>query len=289
MGIIKLQGHEKFALRDGWLSKGFEQLDCENYSNVFTSASAPDVFGIGTNMVKSLRYWLRAFSLTEESRNGVKLSRCGQLIKENDPYLEDSFTLFILHSNIVKNINIATSWHFFFNYFDLPEFDKEMVFNVLLNELNKYNDTPSKEISQKSLRSDIDIILGMYSKGKEISDPEDKNTSPFSGLGLIKQAADRKYILTTPDNRLINETLLLYELAERLSDTDSLSIDSLTSGRNSLKTIYHLGSITINEYLDILDSRGYIRVDRTAGLDMVYKKADFTAESVLFDYYNNTK
>ena len=53
---IRLQGHEKFVLREGWLNKGITQVK-EN-PVVFLGKDAPDVFGIGNNMVKSLRYWL---------------------------------------------------------------------------------------------------------------------------------------------------------------------------------------------------------------------------------------
>lgn len=52
---IRLQGHEKFALRDGWLNKVLEIVP-EN-PDAFLRKDAPDIFGIGSNMVKSLRYW----------------------------------------------------------------------------------------------------------------------------------------------------------------------------------------------------------------------------------------
>ena len=55
---IKLQGHEKFALREGWINKALMILP-EN-PDAFTRKDATDLFGIGSNMVKSLRYWMRA-------------------------------------------------------------------------------------------------------------------------------------------------------------------------------------------------------------------------------------
>ena len=41
---IRLQGHEKFVLREGWLNKGITQVK-EN-PVVFLGKDAPDVFGI---------------------------------------------------------------------------------------------------------------------------------------------------------------------------------------------------------------------------------------------------
>ena len=51
---IRLQGHEKFALREEWISKALMILP--NNPDAFTLKNASDLFGIGSNMVKSLRY-----------------------------------------------------------------------------------------------------------------------------------------------------------------------------------------------------------------------------------------
>ena len=59
---IRLQGHEKFALREGWINKALRLLP--NNEDAFKRKDATDLFGIGSNMVKSLRYWMRAFGLT---------------------------------------------------------------------------------------------------------------------------------------------------------------------------------------------------------------------------------
>ncbi|NLM00127.1 MAG: DUF4007 family protein, partial [Treponema sp.] len=38
-----------------------------------------DVFGLGSNMVKALRYWLRAVGLTEEPRSGRRVQTFTEL------------------------------------------------------------------------------------------------------------------------------------------------------------------------------------------------------------------
>ena len=81
---IKLQGHEKFALREGWINKALMILP--DNSDAFTRKDATDLFGIGSNMVKSLRYWMRALGLTNAA--GTELSKIGELIAKYDPYLE---------------------------------------------------------------------------------------------------------------------------------------------------------------------------------------------------------
>ena len=181
---IRLQGHEKFALRDGWLTKGLIEVDNPDYDNVFLEKDAAEIFGIGSNMVKSLRYWMRVLGLTNET--GSELSLFGKLVKQKDTFIEDSFTLWIMHSKIAKDIHNATAWFMYFNRCDAEDLDKGMIHGILLREISKY--VPGKKISEKSLDSDIDTLLNMYSKGKENDDPEDKSISPFYQLGLIKNS-----------------------------------------------------------------------------------------------------
>ncbi|MBR4027168.1 MAG: DUF4007 family protein [Lachnospiraceae bacterium] len=278
---IRLQGHEKFVLREGWLNKGLIQIE-ENPA-VFLGKDAPDVFGIGNNMVKSLRYWLKAFGLMEEKVTvGATLSYCGKIIKEYDVYFEDIFTLWVLHSNIVHNMGEATSWYLFFNKCDVEDMEKEQIVQILIRELKKY--TNNMAFSEKSLRNDVDVILSMYGKVKKIADPEDKNISPFAQLDLIKNIDDC-YSKIQPDRRKVTEWNVLYELSRYLCDRDYISIDEISEGIGSINAIYQIGSVAINGYLDKLDAMGYIRVDRTAGLDIIYKVADITPEMVMKEYY----
>lgn len=278
---IRLQGHEKFVLREGWLNKGITQVK-EN-PVVFLGKDAPDVFGIGNNMVKSLRYWLKAFGLiVEKGVSGANLTDCGEVIKKYDAYFEDIFTLWVLHSNIVHNAEEATAWYVFFNRCDIEDMEKEQIVQILIRELNKH--TNHMPFSEKSLRSDVDVILSMYSKVKEMVDPEDKNISPFAQLDLIKNT-DGNYTKSQPDRRKVTEWNILYELAGHLCEKDFISIDEVSEGTGSICSIYQIGSMAVNEYLDKLDAMEYIRVDRTAGLDMIYKVSDMTREEVMKAYY----
>ena len=53
---IKLKGHESFSIREGWITKGIFEI--KNNSKLFSEKNLTDILGIGTNMVKSLKYWL---------------------------------------------------------------------------------------------------------------------------------------------------------------------------------------------------------------------------------------
>ena len=283
MGIIKLQGHEKFPLREGWLTKGIEILDVDEPSKIFSADYGPDAFGIGSNMVKALRYWLRAFGLIEEMPGkGVILTPFGNLIKSYDLYIENDFSLWLLHSHIVKNVDIATTWYMFFNKCDLVEFEKDDVFKVLKREIDIYSDYV--KYSERSLSVDIDVLLSMYSRDKEMIDPEDKNISPFVKLELIK-STNKTYSKSSSKSKSMSEWVILYEILEKLKDRNDISIEELSHGINGLAKLYNLTDMEINYYLDRLHGDEKIRLDRTAGLDMIYKVIDISPEEMIEDYY----
>lgn len=282
---IKLQGHEKFALREGWLNKGLIMV--KKNPAAFQGKDGPDIFGIGNNMVKSLRYWLRAFGLIEEAPGkGANLTAMGELILQNDPYFEDIFTIWLLHSYIAKNKDEATSWYMFFNKVGVQDLEKEQIERILIKEITKY--AAGAIFSEKSVGNDLDVILNMYGKTKEISDPEDKSNSPLAQLGLIKNT-NGKYSQNHPNRKDINELIILQELAYLFEGKESISIDDAINGENGLAKIYQISTVTANEILDRLDALEYIRVNRTAGIDVIYKSKDFSAISVVEEYYNKTR
>lgn len=278
---IRLQGHEKFALRDGWLTKGLSIID--KRPDAFLGSEGPDLFGIGNNMVKSLRYWMKAFKLIEENPGaGAKLSELGKIILQNDVYLEKNFTLWILHSQIAKNIAEATTWYMFFNKCNVIDMEKDEIEKILYREISQY--VMGQPFSENSLKNDVDVLLNMYSKNKVNGDPEDKSQSPFANLGLVKNT-ENLYSQTSPKRRDIDEWVVLYELAEMMRDKNEISIERVLNGTCGISHIYQVKPVLANELLDRLDAAEYIRVDRTAGLDMIYRTKAFTTESVMADYY----
>ena len=279
--IYKLKGHEKFPLREGWINKGLSVAK-EKGTHIFLESQGPDMLGVGTNMVKSIRYWMQACGLLVKDGNKEILSDMAEIIYMNDPYLEDIFSLWILHSNITKNIAQATVWYMFFNRFNVDSFNKADMQKKMQQELFKY---VGQQVTESSLKDDIDVLLNMYSKGdNKNEDPEDKIISPFSTLGIIKKE-DETYYKIQPDLRRIANELVLYEISSLLDHNKSISIETIASGERSLGAIYNMTMVTVNKYLDNLEAMGYIRVDRTAGLDMVYPENMKSPIEIIRDYY----
>ena len=130
--------------------------------------------------------------------------------------------------------------------------------------------TGEDSVSERSIRDDCAAILAMYTaKGNQDDDPEDKKVSPFAELGLIGKNGD-KFIRQRPMLNKIDSLIILYLILNELNEKGSLQIDYITSGTNMPGKILNLNRIMINDFLDELQNKDYIIVNRTAGLDIVY-------------------
>lgn len=278
----KIKGHETFAIREGWLNKGIVAV----YENpkVFQQNSGADALGVGTNMAKAIRYWMRTAGLLENHKDGVYLTELGRLIYENDCYMEDRMTLWIIHSNIAANKELATVWYLFFNTDTLKEFTRDMLYVEIRRMLEVY--TGKEDLSVRSISDDCNVLLHMYSgREEEKDDPEEKRKSPFSELGLLKKEG-RHYKKTIPKLNYLNPYIFWYILKKMFIKKREVNIRNIIEDENSPGRLLHLGRIEVNHYLDILEEEDIITVNRTAGLDMVYEKKKVDSLEILRQYYS---
>lgn len=252
---------------------------------VFSEYAGADALGVGTNMAKAIRYWLRAGGVTAESKGEVRLSAMGRLIKKYDAYFEDIFTIWLIHAGIACNAELATSWYVIFNKIGNEEYTKDELCDVLMRELKAYS--MQQELPESSVLADVTAIINMYSRDKNVDyDPEEKKVSPFSELTLLKRngITYKKYM---PAQEILPDMAVLFLIRRYFENekTDSVSIDTLLKGDMLPGKIYNLNRVALNFYLDKLASDGYIAVNRTAGLDMVYSMSTITPEKVIEKYY----
>ena len=57
--------HQTFSPRYGWLKSAYDQV-CEN-PLIFTEDDAPLAFGVGKNMVQSIKFWAEATKIIQAS------------------------------------------------------------------------------------------------------------------------------------------------------------------------------------------------------------------------------
>lgn len=268
---MKIKGHQSFHIRRGWIHKGLKEIN--KNEDLFSDKNIvlTDLFGIGSNMVTSLKYWLDALELVERKREGskvkLKLTELGKFILKYDPYLEEISTWHLLHYNLSSNEEKATTWYWFFNEYKGSKFSRENLFNSLnLYIKSKYD----KEVSERSLKDDINCLLSTYIN-RDIRTPEDNIESPFSELGLIeidnKKSGDvnyKKACKKKPDEALVYH--ILFKMA---NGKETLSLKEIIYSSNGVGNTFNLDTYGVMEILDSLQNLGYIKVIRTGGLDYI--------------------
>lgn len=278
----RFKGHESFILREGWINKGLREV-AENQF-LFQENYGADVLGVGPNMAKSLRYWMRcAKLLKEKGKDGVYLSELGETLQEKDSYLEDVFSLWLLHCNIVKNQEQATAWNIFFNDYDEMEFTREGLEREMLKKVKELEGIG--DFSEKSVENDCEALLRMYvKKSDRESDPEEKNISPFGKFELLKQKG-KYYWKNQPALHMLPAEIVWYLLGDCVSEEKSVSIDDLLVMPESPGNVLNLKRTGLVEKLEELEAKGYIAMNRTAGLDMVYLVEKKTGAEIVETYF----
>lgn len=276
----RIRGHESFILRDGWLSKGINAV--MKNPKVFFENSGADALGVGTNMAKSIRYWLKtAHLITENTTHGASLTETGTILANKDPYFEDIFSLWIVHSEIASNFELATSWSVFFNDTAVTSFTRDDLIRVMTNTLDAII---GEKIPDRSIRDDCSAILSMYAPAPESDDPEEKKGSPFSELGLIR-LKNGLYEKSRPSMGKVSPYLVLYIMADTLNKNGSIPIDTVSEGRDMPGKLLNLNRVSINDYLDYLEGKKYITINRTCGLDTVYANKKIDKAGIIKSYY----
>lgn len=280
---LKLKRHESFSIREGWLAKGIKNV--KEYGNVFALQNATDILGIGTNMVKSLKYWMTATKLIEEKNREIMLSDFGNIINEYDPYLEDIFSWWLIHINMITNIDDAYIYNLFFNKCNIKTFTKrelyEKLYALLTNEKLTFN--------ENILQDEVNMIIKTYTIDEKIDNPENNFICPLSELNLLKKVDRDTYEKNRPEIRNLPFWVVYYIICLLLDDRDNISIDELLKEENSPAKLLNMDKNLINEYLDEMKKNDLIIINRTAGLNMVYLKKKLSLNEIAEEYFKGDR
>jgi len=276
---LKLKRHESFSIREGWLAKGIKNVKQDN--KIFSSADATDILGVGTNMVKSLKYWMLATKLVEEKNRSVELSEFGNLLDEYDPYLENIFSWWLIHINMILNIDDAYLYNLFFNKCGNKMFTKRELFE----QLSKLLKSEKIEFNENILQDEANMIVKTYTIDEKIDNPENNFICPLSELNLIKKIDRDTYEKNKPDYKKLNYLVVYYLIEYIIAEKDYISIDELLKLNNSPAKLLNLDKNLINEYLDEMKRNNLIIINRTAGLNMIYIQKKLSLKEIMQEYY----
>ena len=287
---MKIRAHETFFIRKGWINKGLKYVN-KNPDVFIDKVYRPsDVLGMGNNMVKSLRYWMQATGLTEESKTGKRtqhFTELGDIVRKYDPYVEELGTLCLLHYKLAQNRELATSWYFFYNIFNQKEFSKY----DFVDALNKYLRVNGLEVAERSLDDDFNCLINTYISRSILSpekqQPESNIDSPLGELGLIAVAnkKEKTFRKVIPSINVIPVEIAMHIIKDNAKGKREIQISNIYNGENNLGKVFNLDMISLMSILHSLENEGYIKVIRTAGLDVVRVYADTDSTELVKNYY----
>lgn len=281
---MKFRAHDTFFIRKGWLSKGMERVVEKPDLFIDKNENPMDILGIGSNMVKALRYWLQTVGLTTESKKGRRiqnLTPLGEQIYLNDRYIEELGTLYLLQYQLAKQKEEATAWYYFFNEFSISEFTREEFVQALQNYILMIEGVNSVAI--RSLNDDFNCIVNTYLPRYKLNSgkvsPENNIDCPFGELGLI-DIANRKqktYKKSIPAAGSLNPWVVFSVIEDQARGRDEISLNELLTKPCNIGKVFNLDAITMLDALHEIENLGLLKIIRTAGLDIVHlnQKLDF--------------
>ena len=280
---LKLKRHETFSIREGWIEKGIHYISQNARS--MSKECGTSVFGLGSNMVKSLRYWLTAACLATFRNGYAYLSELGKLILKNDPYIDDDFSLWLLHLYLVTNESDAPVFNAIFNL-NYSQFDKDFLFDRVPLKLTELGYDPITSIY--SLESDISVFLKSY-YSDDFSNPENNMNCPLARLNLFSCEGKKMYSRRTPAFSKLNFRIVYLNLLQCIKSTNSeisLNIEDVYAIRNNPLNILNLSKTAFFYYLEEMQKNEYIKFNKTAGLNVVVIEHIKTLQEVVDDYFN---
>lgn len=272
-------GHESFSCKTLWLKKGYDFI--KNDYN-FNAPDAVVQLGIGKNMVASIRYWMRAFGLTENDELKDIANYLFDNNKGKDPFVEDLGTLWLLHFHLVSSCE-ATLYALLFTQLqrERKTFDRQHVVNFVKRIMTE--DNKQSQFNENTVKKDIGTLLLNYvlpQKAKALDD----YSALLIDLDLIRMDADGKsYLFNVDGKRQIPWQVFLYAIITMKDKDQTVSYDML----QEIGLIFCMNDMEVIEMCKIIEAHHIdeVRYSDTAGIRQLQFIKELNSTDVLNEYY----
>ena len=287
--------HQTFHIRDVWLHKGIKILNRDPRS-LSPSSNSHHELGIVKNMLDALRYWMQATGLAEPDKE-IKTSptplittRLANLILDNDPYFEDSVSLWLVHIELASNRKLATMWYWLFNEYGIRDFNNERVANSL--EEGNQGGVP---LRVDYMSHDFSCFIRTYLPSSDRNGiSSNEMECPLASLGLVRPSGTPGMFRFSVgnkkdmDNVVFAYTLYKFHETQKLK-SQTLSLEDIRYSPFSPGRLLCLDNRSISERLEELQSSSdnLAEVNRTAGVNSVFLNEKINALDIVGKYYKS--
>ena len=293
----QFSGHETFPLRYGWLKKAFDRVaeteDTPDNKSLCWGDDAIARFGVGKNMVASIRHWATSCGIIEESdkEDSVITTTLGQKlfgnngIKGHDPYMEHPATLWLIHWKLASQPK-KTTWFWAFSHYPAVTFTRTM-FVQKIGRLAQ--DRAWLRVSNTTIKNDVACFIRTYAARQPTGKTghDDALESPLTELGLIKAIGEKDgFRFVRGPKATLADGVFVYALLDfwsRYSDANTLSFEAIAYEPGGPGRLFALEENDVVDRLTALEdiTDGKLRWSEAAGLKQVVRSIDFDEETKL--------
>lgn len=289
-------GHETFPLRQMWLKKAFGARSEGGgvAKSVFTDESAIAYFGVGKNMVASIKHWALACGVFDEASDDRSTYRVCEiwariLTDEEgglDPFCEHPATSWLAHwrlAGVPSGKHRSTTWWWLFNNVLAPTFTRDEV----QHQLSAYAIRRGVKASDATLRRDVEACIRSYCP-KPDAGIEDMAEPMLAELGLILDEGRSSLSFRRGPKASLPDGMFDLAVLDywRGAGESSLAFEMLAHGPGSPGRVFKMDENSLAERLFGLEARtgGVLVWTDSAGIRQVMKRPiDHDAEKRLID------
>lgn len=222
--------------------------------------------GINLRKLNGVKGWLQALGWRDRRRK--TLSAVGMLVSEQDPYLERTGTLSLMHYCLVT-VGVAEVWFHVVNDF-LP-WHREFTAEELYSFVERIGLAAR---SPKHCRSDIRNLLNAHGSRNALAE-----------VGLLRDSAPGYRAQSASALPELVLGYAIYDQREKGIATSTIAIDSLVVEKNSVGRVFLLDRNQLLSQLNQLELRGLVRIHRIADLDNIAYTFEGNSVDILRMYY----
>jgi hypothetical protein len=214
----QFSGHETFPLRQLWLRKAYEAVAtaAPGYAKTtFMDDRAIARFGVGRNMVMSMRFWAIACGvISEDAGLGFVPTELGRLVfdaeKGLDTYCERPASTWLMHWILASTPDKTTSWYYVFNHISQQVFDRDGIVDSLSGLIAEHG----LRISLATLKRDVECCIRSYVPRISGDSPEEISEPLLGELGLIQQNSKGSFEFRRGAKRSLPDGVFAYALLD---------------------------------------------------------------------------
>lgn len=275
-------GHESFYCKSLWLKKGYDFVAADND---FNSPEAAVQLGVGKNMVRAIRYWLRVFGLLDENELTYIAHFLLHEKEGKDPYIEDLGTTWLLHYYLIKT-DIASIYRLFF-----LDFQKEKNEGFTKEQFQAFIKRKTLEsgfayiYNENTVKRDMSVFLQNYLMPKA-GKPNEDFSALLLNLNLIRESEDehKTLYINTKGKSKIESEIFFYSIIDSKQNEQIVSFESLMD----LALIFCMSKTELIETLLLLTEKypHHLRFTDDGGIKQLFFLNELNKGDILTNYYS---